>query len=70
MPPSFPSRRKGKAMPLQNKRGRAGLVMLEYILLAALVAIACIGSFYAYGDAIRDVISHVLPDSSGALEKP
>ncbi len=57
-------------MPLQNKRGRAGIVMLEYILIAALVAIACIGSFYAYGDTIRDVILHVLPDSSGALEKP
>ncbi len=57
-------------MTPRNKKGRAGVVALEYILIAALMAIACIGSFYAYGESIRSAILHVIPDSSGALEKP
>lgn len=55
---------------LQKRRARKGAIMLEYALIAAIVAVACIASFKAYGISVRDVIRHVIPNSRGALEKP
>ena len=53
-----------------RKRSRRGAVALEYILIAALVAIALSGALRAYGSEIRNLLGNVIWNSSGALTDP
>lgn len=47
--------------------GRRGAVALEYILISALVAIALIGAFRAWGHMLYSNLAYIAWDSSAAL---
>jgi len=55
---------------MRKRSGVRGAVALEYILIAALVAIALSGALRAYGSEIRHLIGNVIWNSSGALTDP
>ena len=53
-----------------RKASQRGAVALEYILLMALVAMALIAVFKAWGKATSDAVANVAVNSSGALQDP
>lgn len=49
---------------------RRGSIALEYILIAALVAIALIATLQMWRRSVADAVGTVTVDSHGALEAP
>lgn len=47
-----------------------GAIALEYILIAALVAISLIATFQLWGRAVATAVGETAVDSRGALEPP
>ena len=52
------------------KLAQRGAIALEYILIAALVAIAGLATFTLWGQAVATAVGSVSVNSSGALEEP
>jgi pilus assembly protein Flp/PilA len=46
----------------------AGATAIEYGLIAALIAVALIGAFTAFGTNLTGLFTHVQTDAGGAME--
>lgn len=63
-----PLRTTARRLP-KGTAGRRGAVALEYILIAALVALALMGAFLYQGRTLMQLFKHVAWDPSAALEQ-
>lgn len=49
------------------KRDEAGATAIEYGLLAAMIAVAALSAFQAFGDGVGNTWSHVRDESANAM---
>ena len=47
---------------IANRRAQKGITMIEYALIAAVVAVAIIGAWGAFGDSLKTLFTNISQD--------